>query len=124
VVVRRAKSQQTRNPGMTIKRTKGVTRNSRTLRRPSTSSSGEMGISAPGGTRSCFFGRSCPSSRWCHDHSVGRRSPARSPATISGRVSRSPASSPWFWILLWQRSGSPRSSLMVGAVSTSSSPAL
>jgi hypothetical protein len=64
-----------------------------------TSSSGEMGISAPGGTRSCFSGRSCPSSRWYHDHSIGRRSPSRSPTTISGRASRSPASSPWFWIL-------------------------
>jgi hypothetical protein len=90
----------------------------------STSSSGEMGISAPGGTRSCFFGRSCPSSRRHHDYSVGWRSPSRSPATISGRASRSPASSPWSWILWWQRSGSPRCSSMVGAVSTSSSPAL
>jgi hypothetical protein len=31
VVVRRAKSQRTRNPRMTIKRTKGVTQSSRML---------------------------------------------------------------------------------------------
>jgi hypothetical protein len=32
---------------------------------------GGMEISAPGGSRSCFSGRSCPSSRRYHDHSVG-----------------------------------------------------
>jgi hypothetical protein len=84
VVVRRTRSLRTKNPRMMTKRTKGATPSSRTLRRPSTSSSGEIGISAPGGTRSCFFGRSCPSSQRHHDHSVGRRSPSRSPAKISG----------------------------------------
>jgi hypothetical protein len=32
-----------------------------------------METSAPGGTRNCFSRRSCPSSRWYHDHSIGRR---------------------------------------------------
>jgi hypothetical protein len=83
VAVRRTRSLRTKNPRTMTKRTKGATRSSRTLRRPSTSSSGKMGISAPGGTRSCFFGRSCPLSRRHHDHSVGWRSPSRSPMTIS-----------------------------------------
>jgi hypothetical protein len=96
VVVRRIRSLRTKNLRMTTKRTKGATRSSRMLRRPSTSSSEVMGISAPDGTRSCYFGRSCPSSRRYHDHSVGQRSPSRSPAMTSGRYFRSPASSPWF----------------------------
>jgi hypothetical protein len=124
VVVRRTRSLRTRNPRMTTKRTKGATRSSRMLRRPSTSSSGEMGITAPGGTRSCFFGRSYPSSWRCQDHFVARRSPSHFPTMINGQVSRSLAIFPWFWILWWLRSGSQRCSSMVGAVSTSSSPAL
>jgi hypothetical protein len=84
VVVRRTRSLQTKNPRMTTKRTKGATRSSRMLRRSSTSSSGEMRILAPGETRSCFFGRSCPSSRRYHDHSIGRRSPSHSPVMTSG----------------------------------------
>jgi hypothetical protein len=44
VVVRTTRSQQTWNPRMTTKRTKGATPSSRMLRRSSTSSSGEMGI--------------------------------------------------------------------------------
>jgi hypothetical protein len=63
------------------------------------SSSGVMRISVPGGTRSCFFGRFCPSSRRYHDHSVGRRSPSRSLAMTSGRAFRSSVSFPWSWIL-------------------------
>jgi hypothetical protein len=43
-----------------------------------------IGISVPGGTRSCFFRRSCLSSRRYHNHSVGQRSPSHSPATTSG----------------------------------------
>jgi hypothetical protein len=124
VVARRTRSQYTRNPRTTTKRIKGATQSSRILRRPSTSSSGAMETSAPGGTRSCFSGRSCPLSRRYHDHSVGRRSPSRSPAMISGQASQSPVSSPWSWIQWGQKSGSPRCSLMVGVVSTSSSPAL
>jgi hypothetical protein len=83
-----------------------------------------METSAPGETRNCFSGRSCPSSRWYHDNSVGRRSPSHSPAMISGQAFRSPVSSPWSWTRWWQKSGSPRCSSMVGVVSTSSSPAL
>jgi hypothetical protein len=98
VVARRTRSQWTSNPRMKTKRTKGATRSSRMLRRPSTSSSGAMETSAPGGTRSCFSGRSCPLSQRYHDHSVGQRSPSRSPAMISGRASRSPVSSPCSWI--------------------------
>jgi hypothetical protein len=123
VVARRTKSRRTRNLRMTTKKTKGATRSSRMLRRLSTSSSGATVTSAPGGTRSCFSGRSCPSSRQYHDHSVGRRSPSCSPTTIGGRASRSPVSSPWSWIQWWLKSGSPRCSSMVGVVSTSSSPA-
>jgi hypothetical protein len=84
VVVRRIRSQQTRNPRTTTKRTKGATRSSKMLQRPSMSSLREMETSAPGGTRSCFSGRSCPSSRRYHGHSVGRMSPSHSPAMISG----------------------------------------
>jgi hypothetical protein len=119
VVVRRTRSLWTKSPRMTIKRTTGATRSFKTLRRSSTSSSGEMRILAPGGTRSCFSGRSCPSSRRYHDNSVGRRFPSRSLVTISGRAFRSPVSSPWSWILWLRRSSSPRSSLMVGAASIS-----
>jgi hypothetical protein len=36
----------------------------------------------------------------------------------SGRAFRSPASSPWFWILRWQRSGSPRCGLNLIFAST------
>jgi hypothetical protein len=124
VVARRSRSRRTRNPRTTIKRTKGAMRSSRMPRRPSTSSSGVMVTSAPDGTRSYFSGRSCPSSQRYHDHFVGRRSPSRSPAMISGQASRSLISSPWSWIQLWLKSGSPRCSSTVGAVSTSSSPAL
>jgi hypothetical protein len=46
------------------------------------SSSRGMRILAPGGTRSCLSRRSCPSSRWYHDHSVGWRSPFRSPFVL------------------------------------------
>jgi hypothetical protein len=94
VVARRTRSQRTRNLRMTTKRIKGATQSSRMLRRPSTSSSGERETLAPGGTRSCFSGRSCPSSGQYHDHSAGRRSPSRSPTMISGRASRSPVSPP------------------------------
>jgi hypothetical protein len=99
VVVRRTRSLQTKNPRMTTTTTKGATRSSRMLRRLSTSSSGEMRILAPGGTRSCFSGRSCPLSRRYHDHSVGRRSPSRSPAMTNGQAFRNPESSPWSSIL-------------------------
>jgi hypothetical protein len=71
---RRTRSQWTGNPRMTTKGTKGTTRSSRMLQRPSTSSSGEMETSALGGTRSYFSRRSCPSSRWYHDNSVVWRS--------------------------------------------------
>jgi hypothetical protein len=94
-VARRTRNRRTRNLRMTTKKTKAATRSSRMLRRPSTSSSGATVTSALGGTRSCFSRRSCPSSWRYHDHSVGRRSPSRSPAMISGRASRSPVSSPW-----------------------------
>jgi hypothetical protein len=30
-----------------------------------------METSVPGGNKNCFFERSCPSSRWHHDHSTG-----------------------------------------------------
>jgi hypothetical protein len=118
VVVRRTRSLQTKNTRMTTTTTKGATQNSRTLRRSSTSSSGEMRTLAPGGTRSCFSGRSCPSSRRYHDHSVGRRSPSRSPVTTNGRAFRNPKSSPWSLILWWRRSSSLRSSSMAEAGST------
>jgi hypothetical protein len=62
--------------------------------RSSTSSSGEMETSVPGGNRNCFSGRSCPSSWRYHDHSVGQRSPSCSPAMTSGQASWSPVSSP------------------------------
>jgi hypothetical protein len=107
VVVRRTRSLRTKNLRLTTTMTKGATRSSRTLRRLSTSSSGEMRILAPGGTRSCFSGRSCPSSRRYHDHSVGWRSPSRSPVMTNGRAFRNPKSSPWSSILWWQRSSSP-----------------
>jgi hypothetical protein len=45
---------------------------------------GGMRILGLGGTRSCFSGRSCLSSRRYHDHFVGRRSPSRSPALTNG----------------------------------------
>jgi hypothetical protein len=94
VVERRIKSLRIKNPRMMIKRTTGATRNFKTLRRSSTSSSGAMRILVPGGIRSCFFGRSYPSSRRYHDHFVGRRSPSRFLATTSGQAFRSPVSSP------------------------------
>jgi hypothetical protein len=103
VVARTTRSQQIRNPRMMTKRTKGTKRSSRMLRRPSTSSSGERETLALGGTRNSFSGRSCPSSRWYHDHSVGWRSPSHSPAMISGQASRSSVSSPWSWIQWWQK---------------------
>jgi hypothetical protein len=81
---RRTRSLLTKNPRMMIKRITGATRSFKTLQRLSTSSSGEMRILVPGGIRSCFSGRFCPSSRRYHDHSVGRRSPSRSPVTTSG----------------------------------------
>jgi hypothetical protein len=112
VVERRIRSLLTKNPRMTTTTTRGAIRSFRMPRRSSTLSSEEMRISVPGGTRNCFFGRSCPLSRRYHGHSVGRRSPSRSLATISGRASRSLVSSPWSWILWWQRLSSPRSSSM------------
>jgi hypothetical protein len=85
---------------------------------------GGIEISVPGGNKNCFSGRSCPSSRWHHDHSAGRRCPSRSPVMISGQAFQSPVSFPWFWTWWWQKSSSPRCSSTVGVVSTSSSPAL
>jgi hypothetical protein len=124
VVAKRTRSQWTKILKMTTKGNKGARQSSRMLQRPSTSSSGETETSAPGGTRNCFSGRSCPSSWWYHDHFVGQRSPSRSPAMTSGQASQSPVSSPWSWIQWWQKSGSPRCSLTVGVVSISSSLAL
>jgi hypothetical protein len=107
VSARRTRSQWTKNPKKTTKGTKCTTRSSRMSQRPSTSSSREMETSVPGGNKNCFSGRSCPSSRRYHDHSVGRRSPSCSPVTTSGQASRSPISSPWSWIRWWQKLGSP-----------------
>jgi hypothetical protein len=91
VAARRTRSQWTKNPKTMTKGTKRTTQSSRMLQRPSTSSSGEMETSVPGG-------RSCPSSRWHRDHSVGQRFPSHSLMMISGQVSQSPVSSPWSWI--------------------------
>jgi hypothetical protein len=124
VVERRIRSLLTKNPRMTTTTTRGAIRSFRMPRRSSTLSSEEMRISVPGGTRSCFFGRSSPLSRRYHDHSVGRRSPSRSLVMTSGRAFRSSVSSPWSWILWWQRLSSPRSSSMAGAGSISSLSAL
>jgi hypothetical protein len=95
VAERRTRSLLTRNPRMMIKKIMGATRSFKTLRRLSTSSSGETRILVLGRTRSCFSERFCPSSRRYHDHSVGRSSPSRSPAMTSGRAFRSSVSSPW-----------------------------
>jgi hypothetical protein len=95
VAARRTRSQWTKNPKMTTKGIKCTTRSSRMPQRPSTSSSGEMETSVPGGNKNCFSGRSCPSSRRYHDHSVGWRSPSRSPVTTSGQASHTLVSSPW-----------------------------
>jgi hypothetical protein len=84
VVERRTRSPLTNNPRMMIKKIMGATRSFKMLRRLLTSSSGETRILVPGGTRSCFSVRFCPSSRRYHDHSVRRRSPSRSPAMTSG----------------------------------------
>jgi hypothetical protein len=59
-----------------------------------------------------------------YDHSAGQRCPSCSPTMISGQAFQSLVSSPWSWTRWWQKSGSPRCSLTVGVVSTSSSPAL
>jgi hypothetical protein len=108
-VERRTRSLLTKNPRMMIKRIMGATRSFKTRQRLSTSSSGETRIFVPGGIRSCSSGRFCPSSRRYHDHSVGRRSPSLSLVRTSGRAFLSLASSPWSWILWWQRSSLPRS---------------
>jgi hypothetical protein len=84
VAARRTRSQWTKNPKTTTKGTKHTTQSSRMLQRPSTSSSGEMETSVPGGNKNCFSGRSCPSSRRHRDHSAGQRCPSHFPATISG----------------------------------------
>jgi hypothetical protein len=49
-----------------------------------------------GGNKNCFSERSCPASRWHHDHSAGWRCPSHSHEMISGQAFRSPVSSPWF----------------------------
>jgi hypothetical protein len=120
-VARRTRSPWTKNPKTMTKGTKGATQSSKTLRRPSMSSSGGMETSVLGGNKNCFFGRSCPLSRRHHDHSAGRRCPSRSPMMISGQAFRSLVSYLWFWTRWWQKSGSPRCSSTVGVVSTSSS---
>jgi hypothetical protein len=94
LVAARRTSQWTKNPKTTTKGTNRTTRSSRMPQRSSTSSSGEMETSVPGGNRNCFSGRSCPSSWRYHDHSVGQRSPSCSPAMTSGQASWSPVSSP------------------------------
>jgi hypothetical protein len=94
------KNLRTKNPSMTTTTTRGATRSSRMFRRLLTSFSGETRILVPGGTRSYFFGRSCPSSRRYHDRFVDQRSPSRSPATTNGRAFRNPESSPWS-LILW-----------------------
>jgi hypothetical protein len=71
VAARRTRSQWTKNPKMMTKGTKRTMRSSRMLQRPSMSSSGGMETSVPGGNKNCFSGRSCPSSRRYHNHSVG-----------------------------------------------------
>jgi hypothetical protein len=86
VVARRTRSQWTKNPKMTTKGTKGATRSSRMLQRPSTSSSGEMETSVPGENKNCFSRRSCPSSQRHHDHSASQRCPSRSPSMIGGQA--------------------------------------
>jgi hypothetical protein len=70
----RRTSQRTKNLKRMIKGTNRTTRSSRMPQRPSTSSSGEMETSVPGGNRNCFSGRSCLSSWRYHNHSIGRSS--------------------------------------------------
>jgi hypothetical protein len=94
LVVARRTSQWTKNLKRMTKGTNRTARSSRMPRKPSTSSLGEMSTLVPGGNKNCCSERSCLSSRQYHDHSVGRRFPSRSHATISGQASRSPASPP------------------------------
>jgi hypothetical protein len=93
-VVARRTSQRTKNLKRMTKGTNCTARSSRMPRKLSTSSSGKIRTSVPGGNKNCSSERSYLSSRWYHDHSVGQRSPSRSHVTISGQASRSPASSP------------------------------
>jgi hypothetical protein len=88
-------SQRIKSPKRTTKGTNRTTQSSKMLRKPPTSSSEVTKSLVPGGNKSYYSEKSCPSSRQYHNHSDGRRSPSRSRETINGLASRSLANSPW-----------------------------
>jgi hypothetical protein len=123
-VAARRTSQPIKNPKRMTKGTNCTMQSSKMRQKPSMSSSEVMKKSVPGGNRNCFSERLCPSSRWYHDHSGGRKSPSRFHVTISGQASRSPENSPSSWTWWWQKSSSPEYLSTAEVVLTSSSPAL